>query len=150
MFKTKSYLGKPKIKVAEGKTTIPGATNVIRIEKKGQFNGDIICKAEDEIIKDGEISRNLTSYTLGSTNQSRITFAKGEKAHLLLSPVVRDGKIIVEPELDLRLLQQRGHTNLAKFDEAYKRLVNPHVYGVGLEAGLFALQQNLIQAHRSM
>ncbi len=150
VFKTKSYLGKPKIKVAEGKTTIPGATNVIRIEKNGQFNGDIICKAEDEIIKDGEISRNLTSYTLGSTNQSRITFAKGEKAHLLLSPVVREGKIIVEPELDLRLLQQRGHTNLAKFDEAYKRLVNPHVYGVGLEAGLFALQQNLIQAHRTM
>ncbi len=64
--------------------------------------------------------------------------------------MVREGKIIVEPELDLRLLQQRGHTNLAKFDEAYKRLVNPHVYGVGLEAGLFALQQNLIQAHRTM
>ncbi len=150
VFKTKSYLGAPKIKVAEGKTTIPGATNVIRIEKDGQFNGDIICKADDDIVKDNKLSRNLTSYTLGSSTQSRVTFAKNEKAHLLLSPVVRDGKIIGKPELDLHILQQRGQKNLAMLDDAHKRLINPHLYGVGLEASLFALQQKLIQSYRSL
>lgn len=31
VFKTKSYMGQPKIKIAEGKTTIPGMTDTLRI-----------------------------------------------------------------------------------------------------------------------
>ena len=148
VFKTKSYMGQPKIKIAEGKTTIPGMTDTLRIIRNGKFEGDVICRAEDtDLIRDGRLTRNITSYALGSQNGARATFQRGEQAKFLLHPVVEKGKIVNVPELDLHVLQQRGKDNLKMLDSAYKRLANPHLYGVGLEAGLFNLQQDLIRVH---
>ena len=148
VFKTKSYMGQPKIKIAEGKTTIPGMTDTLRIIRNGKFEGDVICRAEDtDLIRDGKLTRNITSYALGSQNGARATFQRGEQAKFLLHPVVEKGKIVNMPELDLQVLQQRGKDNLKMLDSAYKRLANPHLYGVGLEAGLFNLQQDLIRVH---
>ncbi len=144
VFKTKQYLNRPCIKIAEGKTTIPGATNVVRIIRDGKFEGDIICMADRLPVAEGKLSCNITSYTLNSLNGTRVTFRAGEAAYPLLHTFVRDGEIIEQPELDLKKLQQRGKKNLACLDEAYRRLSNPHIYGVGLESGLFNLRQNLI------
>ena len=146
VFKTKKYMGNPRIKIAEGKTTIPGETEVIRIVRNGMFEGDIICKTDDCFVADGVLTNNITSYTLNSLNGTKAEFKAGEHAYTLLNTYVKDGKIIKEPELCLQKLQQRGKENLAKLDDAYKRLSNPHLYGVGLETGLFNLQQNLIKA----
>ncbi len=151
VFKTKKYMGKPKIKIAEGKTTIPGNTDILRLIRNGRFEGDVICRADDNsLVQNGELTRNVTSYTLGSQNGARASFAKGETAYRLLQPVMENGRIIHVPELDLHILQQRGKDNLLMLDNAYKRLANPHLYGVGLESELFGLQQNLIRAHRAM
>ena len=148
VFKTKQYMNRPTIKIAEGKTTIPGATNVIRIIRDGKFEGDIICQATDEnLVKDGKLTQNITSYTLNSMNGTHACFKKGEQAYRLLQDVVRDGEVVNYPETNLQKLQQRGFENLAKLDDAYKRLYNPHIYGVGLEAQLFNLQHQLIKAH---
>ena len=37
--------------------------------------------------------------------------------------------------------------NLSRLDPAYKRLVNPHVYGVGLKQELYLRQQNMVAAY---
>ena len=148
VFKTKQYMNRPTIKIAEGKTTIPGATNVIRIVRKHKFEGDIICQAKDEnLIYDGKLHKDITSYTLNSTDGTSACFKKGEQAYLLLKEVVQNGKVVQRPETNLQKLQQRSFENLAKLDEAYKRLYNPHIYGVGLETKLYDLQHKLIKAH---
>ena len=148
VFKTKQYMGTPKIKIAEGKTTVPGATNVIRIVRDDQYEGDIICRSTDEkLVKDEHLEYDITSYTLGSLNGTHMTFKKGEQAYTLLCPIVKDGKIVNQPELDLNKLQKRAKANLSKLDAAYKRLANPHIYGVGLESKLFNLQKDLVKAH---
>lgn len=148
VFKTKQYMGKPKIKIAEGKTTIPGATNVIRIVRDGLFEGDIICQAkDDDLLKKGKLAENITSYTFNSINGTFVHFKAGEKARYLLKTFVQEGKIIEKPELDLVVLQKKARDNLLGLDNAYKRLANPHIYGVGLETNLHNLQQNLIKEH---
>ena len=147
VFKTKQYMGRPCIKIAEGKTTVPGATNVVRIIRNGMYEGDIICQAHDvdKLIKDDILTQNITSYTVNSLNGTHASFNKGEEAYTLLQPIMQDGKFVHIPEFDLRKLQQRAKSNLAKLDDAYKRLANPHLYGVGMETNLFNLQQNLIK-----
>lgn len=148
VFKTKQYSGKPKIKIAEGKTTIPGATNVVRIIRDNMYEGDIICQADaSDLLKNNRLNKDLTSYTVNSLNGTYITFKSGEKAYSLLKPIVKDGQILYQPELNLYKLQERAQNNLAKLDSSYKRLANPHIYGVGMEAKLFHLQQNLIKEH---
>ena len=147
VFKTKKYNGEPKIKIAEGKTTIPGDTNVVRIIRNGKFEGDIICKADDNMITDGVLNRNVTSYKLGSQNNARITFNKGEEARVLLETLMVDGEFVYTPENDLNVIQKYGKENLAKLDNSHKRLSNPHIYGVGLDANLYNIQQDLIKAH---
>ncbi len=147
VFKTKKYNGEPKIKIAEGKTTIPGDTNVVRIIRNGKFEGDIICKADDDMITDGVLNRNVTSYKLGSQNNARITFNKGEEARVLLETLMIDGEFVYTPENDLKIIQQYGKENLDKLDNSHKRLSNPHIYGVGLDANLYNIQQDLIKAH---
>ena len=148
VFKTKQYQGEPKIKVAEGKTTIPGATNVVRIIRNGIFEGDIICQAADtSLLKNNRLNKDITSYTINSLNGCHLSFPAGEQAYYLLKPIVKDGVVIKQPELNLSMLQQKAQDNLNKLDSAYKRLTNPHIYGVGLESQLFHLQQNLVRMH---
>ena len=148
VFKTKCYMGEPKIKIAEGKTTIPGNTNVIRIIRNGKFEGDIICKANDEIVENGKLKRNITSYTIGSQNGKKVCFEKGEEAKVLLEPLMENGRFVNIVENNLNVIQNFGKENLEKLDASHKRLSNPHIYGVGLDANLFNLQQDLIKAHQ--
>lgn len=149
VFKTKAYMGEPKIKIAEGKTTIPGATDILRIIHNGKYEGDVIIRANDNTILSGaQLARDITSYTLGSQNGSRIHFKKGTTATRLLQTIVENGEFVRQPETNVKFLQYEAERNLLMLDASYKRLANPHIYGVGLESGLYALQQDLIQAHQ--
>lgn len=148
VFKTKQYMGVPKIKIAEGKTTIPGATDVLRIVRDGKYEGDIICRADDNnLLHDDVLARDVTSYTLNSLNGAKLTFKKGERAYRLLHTVMKDGVFVMEPEKDLHKLQQQATAHLEMLDDSYKRLAHPHLYGVGLEQGVYQLQQDLVSAH---
>lgn len=149
VFKTKEYNGTPKIKIAEGKTTIPGATNVVRIIKNNRYEGDIITRQSDQLVDDGRLSRVATSHRLNSTTGDFMNFPAGTEAYTLLHPVMQDGKVIGnDRNLGLRQIQAKAAENLQKLDPACKRLANPHLYGVGLEQNLFNLQQNLIKQHQ--
>ncbi|MBR2274089.1 MAG: nicotinate phosphoribosyltransferase [Alphaproteobacteria bacterium] len=148
VFKTKQYLSSPRIKIAEGKTTIPGATDVIRIVRHGLYEGDIICRAADtDFVHKGKLAQDITSYTCQSLDGKRVTFKAGETAYTLLQTVVDEGQFVISPELNLFTLQQRTQSSLSCLDSSYKRLANSHLYGVGLEAHLFNLQKDLIQKY---
>ncbi|MBR5599115.1 MAG: nicotinate phosphoribosyltransferase [Alphaproteobacteria bacterium] len=147
VFKTKSYMGEPKIKIAEGKTTIPGATNVVRIIKNNKFDGDVIVRCDDNVVEDQKLNRDLISYKIGSLNGDKKIIKKGTEARVLLDYLMIDGKFVNIPESDLNIIQAYGKENLNKLDNSHKRLSNPHIYGVGLENSLFSLQQNLINLY---
>ena len=147
VFKTKEYNHQPKIKIAEGKTTIPGSTNVIRIIKNGKYEGDIITKSADNLITDGKLNRNVQSFKLKSLTGENTVFKQGQTACTLLKPIMKDGHII-KNHLTLKQIQENTLRNLDSLDNSYKRLANPHVYGVGLEQNLFSLQQQLIKQHQ--
>lgn len=148
VFKTKSYKGAPKIKIAEGKTTIPGATNVLRIVRSGRFEGDIIMPAAENVVADGRLQENIISFNINSLNGKKADFAAGEEAYALLKPVMAEGRPVsadaVRPLDDIRAAVRE---NLSRLDPAYKRLVNPHVYGVGLKQELYRRQQNMVAAY---
>ena len=149
VYKTKQYNGAPKIKIAEGKTTIPGATNVIRIIKNGMFEGDVITRREDNLLENGKLKHSLTSWRLNSTTGERVSFAAGEEAYGLLKPVMANGEVITtDISRSLGDIQTGAAQNLNRLDKAYKRLANPHLYGVGLEQNLYNLRQNLIKQHQ--
>jgi nicotinate phosphoribosyltransferase len=61
----------------------------------------------------------------------------------LLHPVMRAGKILVDPP-DLQTIQKRTKANLAALDDTYKRLINPHVYKVSLSEKLKDLKFSMI------
>lgn len=148
VFKTKQYQGRPVIKIAEGKTTIPGKTNVIRIMRENKYAGDIIQQSTDDIVSNGQLNRTITSHTLNNREGKSMQFKQGENAYTLLKPLMIDGKFVSHPEKDLNVLQSRAKDNLNKLDDCYKRLSNPHIYKVGLENNVYNLQQHLIKQHQ--
>lgn len=148
VFKTKQYTGRPVIKVAEGKTTIPGKTNVVRIIKDGKYAGDIIQDADSNIVSDEKLNIALQSYVMGTSGEKIMHFSKGETAYTLLKPLMRNGKLIKQPEKDLKIIQAKAKDNLQKLDDSYKRFSNSQAYSVGLENSVYTLQQNLIKLHQ--
>ena len=125
VFKTKSYQNPPVIKIADGKTTIPGATNVVRIVKNGKYEGDIITRSDENLVYEGKLTRGVKSYRLNSGTAENMSFEKGEQAYTLLKPIMAGGYIVGQ-DLDLSLKQLRNDTirNLDKLDNSYKRLAN--------------------------
>ena len=61
---------------------------------------------------------------------------------------MENGRFVNIVENNLNVIQNFGKENLEKLDASHKRLSNPHIYGVGLDANLFNLQQDLIKAHQ--
>lgn len=148
VFKTKQYAGRPVIKVAEGKTTIPGKTNVVRVIKDGKYAGDIIQSADRNIIADGKLTTDVKSHILGSNGSQILHFRNGEEAYTLLRPLMRNGKFVKTVEKDLKVLQVKAKNNLQKLDDKHKDFTNPQTYQVGIENSVYTLQQNLIKLHQ--
>ena len=150
VYKTKEYLGEDRMKVAQGKTTIPGATNVLRVVDNGQYSGDIIVRQDDERLKKGKLDGILTSYRLGNAEHQFKNFGAGTEVYPLLKDVVKAGKVIA-PDMNygIRELQQKAAGCINMLGEEYKRLQNPHIYGVGQEARIELRQQQLIKAYQA-
>ncbi len=145
VFKTKSYKGAPKIKIAEGKTTIPGATNVIRVVRHGAFEGDVIVPEADNLVRDGRLQENITSFNMNNSEGKNVVFQKGEEVYTLLKPVMIKGQLVGDDKnRSLDDIRQTVKNNLGHLHPAFKRLVNPHVYGVGLKQDLHQQQKNMV------
>ena len=69
--------------------------------------------------------------------------AKGLDQQVLLKPIFEMGKKVYAMP-DIHKIKEKASRNLAQFDKALKRLVNPHIYPVGLEDGLYKLRNDLV------
>lgn len=151
VYKAKVCGGRDLIKIAEGKTTIPGATEIIRVIKGGKFAGDIVVPQNQKLLENGCLCQNVISHQINSTDGNQVQFQKGEQAYGLLKDVVINGKVVSDDkDYSLQQIQKTAQENLAKIDESHKRLINPHLYKVGMEDNLYDKQQNLILARRQM
>jgi nicotinate phosphoribosyltransferase len=78
----------------------------------------------------------------------RRSLADADDATDLLQPIFKSGELIIQPP-DLKKIQQHAQTSLQQFDPSIRRLLNPHVYPVGLEQQLYDLRMQLILKMKS-
>lgn len=130
----------PKVKVSQQsiKINIPGNQQLVRFSKNGRAISDMIC------LKD--IDLNLDHYTIidpVDPNHRKKIKSKGLDCELLLKPIFENGKnVYLSP--NIHEIRSRTIQNLQLFDKAHLRLVNPHIYPVGLEAELHAMRSELV------
>ncbi|HEX4202452.1 MAG TPA: nicotinate phosphoribosyltransferase, partial [Chthoniobacterales bacterium] len=70
------------------------------------------------------------------------------KCHDLLVPIFRRGELVYERP-SISQSRSLAQTELGRFHPAVKRLLNPHIYPVGLELGLHESKARLMQDARS-
>ena len=133
----------PRIKVSDqaAKTTSPGVQQVRRFSRDGKWVADAIY---DEL-------RGCPSPTtiVDPLDPTRRRVLPRSLAHEdLLVPVVRAGKVVGERP-GLAAIRARATAQLAALDPSVRRLLNPHVYPVGLSADLYEMRLRLIEQARA-
>ena len=133
-----------RVKLSEqnAKITTPGMLQVRRFETADGFVGDMIY---DELQPAAD-TRTIVD-PLDVTH--RKTFAADAAAHELLQPIFRAGRLVYEIPA-LHASRQRAIDELARLHPAIKRLMNPHVYPVGLERSLYDRRTELILEARGI
>jgi len=128
----------PKLKVSQQtiKINIPGIQNVRRYYKEGAANADMIF-LENQQVADNP----LIIDPIDPTKRKKIE--TGLESELLLKSIFKNGEQVYEIQ-DIHEIKKKTMENLRKFDKAHKRLVNPHIYPVGLEESLFNLKTELV------
>ena len=133
----------PVLKVSEQvyKRTIPGVQDLRRyFDGEGTPVADMICTAD---FPEGQPA------TIVDVNDPLLTRTlEGLRCEKMLQRVTCDGERAAQPE-DLACARARAAANLATLRPASKRLLNPQVYPVGIEAGLSELRQSMIAQARS-
>ncbi len=132
----------PRVKLSEQavKISTPGLQQIRRFSRDGHFIADAVydaaapCPEPCAIVDPAEPLRRTT--------------VPADAAHQdLLVPIFREGKLMAnQPSLaDSRALCL---AQVAALDPTIRRLVNPHIYPAGLEAGLYLKKLALVQAAR--
>lgn len=133
----------PVLKVSEQvyKRTIPGVQDLRRyFDDEGVPVADMICTAD---FPEGQAA------TIVDVNDPLLTRTlEGLHCERMLRRVTQDGERAAQPE-DLACARARAAANLATLKPASKRLLNPQVYPVGIEASLSELRQSMIARARS-
>jgi nicotinate phosphoribosyltransferase len=127
-----------RVKLSEqtAKITTPGMLQVRRYETRDGFAGDMIF---DELQPLADAHTIVDPFDV----THRKTFHTDAHGTDLLLPVFRRGRLVyhVPPLADSR---QRSIDELNRLHPAIKRLLNPHVYPVGLEKSLYDRRTELI------
>ncbi|OYX13045.1 MAG: nicotinate phosphoribosyltransferase [Algoriphagus sp. 32-45-6] len=130
----------PKLKVSQQslKINIPGLHNVKRYYSNGKAVADMIYLEDHEIDPKGV----LIIDPIDATRRKRLmpVFYKEE---ILLRPIFEQGKKVYERP-SLQQIRDRATQQLEALDKTHKRLVNPHLYPVGLEENLHHLRMELV------
>lgn len=135
----------PRVKVSEqaAKVTTPGLLRVRRyVDADGMFVGDMIYdelsppSAECVMVDPADATR-------------RTSYSSAEPSEEMLVPVIEDGVVVYEPPT-LMGIRERTASQLARLDPSHRRFLNPHVYKVGIEAGLHERKTALILEARGI
>lgn len=130
----------PKLKLSQQsiKINIPGIHNVKRYFSNGKAVADMIYLEDQEI----NPKNTMIIDPVDPTHRKRL-MPMYYKEEVLLKPIFRKGKIVY-PGATLDEFRKRATEQLETFDKTHKRLVNPHVYPVGLEENLHQLRMDLV------
>lgn len=138
--KTEEGIWAPKVKVSQQsiKINIPGNHSATRFIKNGKAVADMIYLETEDLTN--------TSFKIidpiDPTKRKKI-MTKGLEQEKLLVPIfVKGQKVYERPSLDK--IKENALRNLNLFDKAHKRLINPHIYPVGLEESLYQLRTDLV------
>ncbi|AII14739.1 nicotinate phosphoribosyltransferase, subgroup A [Campylobacter iguaniorum] len=125
------------------KTTNPGIKNVYRLyDENGMSLADILA-LEDELIepnKEQVLHHPMLDYRQFTCKPARV--------EALLKIQLKDGKRVhpkLSSALELAKSRQNLAEQLAKFDESYKRILNPHVYKVSISKALKELKVKFVE-----
>ncbi len=130
----------PKVKVSQQslKINIPGLHNVKRYFSKGQAVADMIFIEDQAIDPRGVVIID----PIDATRRKRLMPAYYQE-EILLKPIFQRGKKVYELP-SLTAIRERASAQLESLDKTHKRLINPHLYPVGLEENLHHLRMELV------
>jgi nicotinate phosphoribosyltransferase len=134
---------KYKLKLSEQMTKIsnPGILQVRRFYSKHENIADMIYDVDH--VPEGDA---MIVDPLDSTRQK--TLKKGIAYEDLLLPIFRKGKCVYDLP-SLSEIRERTQKQLNHFHAGIKRFINPHLYVVGMEKGLYDLKIDLVNQIRS-
>ncbi|HVU16920.1 MAG TPA: nicotinate phosphoribosyltransferase [Candidatus Didemnitutus sp.] len=127
-----------KVKLSEQavKISTPGILQVRRFSRAGEFVGDMIYN-EAAPPAGARVLVDPTNVT------RRKAIGMDATAEDLLVPIFRGGRLVYEMPA-LAAIRDRARAQLGCLHAGTRRILNPHEYPVGLEAGLFDLKTSLI------
>src|ERR1700730_6464 len=131
-----------KVKLSEQavKVSNPGSLQVRRFEHQKQYVADMIFD---------ELNGSPAGRTI--VNIADLTVHKkipdSAKYHDLVVPIFRRGNLVYERP-SIHQLRDLAQSELGRFYTGVKRLLNPHIYPVGLELGLYQIKSRLIEETR--
>ena len=131
-----------KIKLSEQavKVSNPGSLQVRRFSYGGEYFGDMIYN-DDRPLRNDRVIVDLADITMRKRIPSSATYRD------LLVPVFRRGKLVYAAP-SIYQIRESVQSELARFYVGVKRLLNPHIYPVGLELGLHELKEEMMQQTR--
>ena len=138
-FRKKGERWQYKLKLSEQavKVSNPGMLQVRRFERNSEYLADMIFDELSEM-KDPRLIVDLADITM------RKRIPTNARSRTLLVPIYRAGKLVYESP-SIHEMRDFAQTELNRFYVGIKRLLNPHVYPVGLELGLHELKTGLIE-----
>lgn len=152
-----------KLSEDEIKVTIPGELDVLRFMRmeKGKavrFDGDTIIPnlMHDPVKVDtnkGWSHPNTLAFDVESVPKGNETLAKVFNAETsVYRPLQRaftEGQRVA-PQETVHDARERAANQLALLEKSHKRLLNPHLYKVGIERGLFEKRRDMIRKIRGL
>ncbi|WP_110887233.1 nicotinate phosphoribosyltransferase [Deinococcus yavapaiensis] len=138
VYKLVDLAGTPKMKLTadRAKSTVPGRKRVLRVRRDGRALLDVVA-LEGEDVRPSQ----LVTDPQNPLNRTRIpSNVEVEDARQV---VMRDGQRTHDRE-ELAVLRDRAANDLANLPEGTTRLLNPHVYRVGLSEKLQDLRSRKI------
>jgi nicotinate phosphoribosyltransferase len=131
-----------KIKLSEQavKVSNPGFLQVRRFQREGEYIADMLYN-EIEGIKTPPTIVNPADVNM------RKKIPPKTKHRDLLVPILRRGKLVYQPPA-IQETRASAQAELKRFYPGITRLLNPHIYPVGLELGLHELKTHLMERLR--
>ncbi len=130
----------PKLKLSQQsmKINIPGLHTIKRYFSKGKAVADMIYLEDQELNPQAALIIDPND----PTRRKRMMPAYYEE-EILLKPIFRNGKLNYQLPTLIEI-KERVQKQLNSLDKTHKRLVNPHLYPIGLEENLHNLRMDLV------
>ncbi len=165
VYKLKQTGERDVIKISELpiKTTIPGATDVLRfVNSSNQYAGDVIFRKGTPVVEQQQAGEEIISVNPETGKERNMNdprlyghhtpqyVVKGHRgtyipaAYRPMISVVQNGEVNqAEMTRSLKEIKQYAAANLRRLDATHLRSLNPHKYVAGLEKSLYTLQQQM-------